>query len=132
MVPGAALMMMVGGDRETVTVVDCVAEPPCPVQVNSYSEVLVSAPVDQLPLVATAPCQPPEAVHAPTCSALHVNVDISPLAIVVGDAASVTTGAWAVTVTSAVCAAEQPGPEQVRMYLVSVVSGSVVVVPLTG
>jgi hypothetical protein len=129
---GAALNVTVGGDRETVTVVDCVAEPPDPVHVSSYSEVFVSAPVDHVPLVATAPCQPPEAVHAVECHAVHVRVDVSPLATVVGDAASVITGVRAATATSAVCAAEPPGPEQVKMYLVSVVSGSVVLVPLIG
>jgi hypothetical protein len=129
---GVALNVTVGGDRETVTVVDCVAEPPDPVHVSSYSEVLVSAPVDHVPLVATAPCQPPEAVHAVACSVLQVKVDISPLAKVVGDAESVTTGVCDATATTVVCAAEPPGPEQVNMYLVSVVNGSVVVVPLIG
>jgi hypothetical protein len=129
---GAAVIVMAVGDRETVTVVDCVAEPPGPVQVSSYSDVLVSAPVDQVPLVATAPCQPPEAVHAVACNAVHVSVDDSPFATVVGEAARVTAGTCAVTATSAVCAAEPPGPVQVNMYLVSVVRGGVVVVPLIG
>jgi len=75
--------------------------------------VLGSAPVDQVPLIATAPRQPPAAVHAVAFSELQLNVDMPPLAIVAGDAASVTVGAGEVTTTSADCEAEPPGPVQV-------------------
>ncbi len=50
-----------GGWLETVTVADCVADPPGPVQVSSYSVVLVSAPVDHVPLSGTAPLHPSDA-----------------------------------------------------------------------
>lgn len=98
---GAALNVTSGGNAETVTVADCVAEPPLPVQVNSYSVVPESAPVDQVPLVATAPCQPPEAVQTVALAEFQLKVDVPPLAIVVGDGDSVTVGASLVTTISA-------------------------------
>jgi hypothetical protein len=98
---GEALNVTSGGNAETVTVADCVAEPPAPVQVSSYSVVSESAPVDQVPLVATAPCQLPEAVQAVALAEFQLKVDMPPLAIVVGDADSVTVGAGVVTTTSA-------------------------------
>jgi hypothetical protein len=98
---GTALSVTTGGNPDTVTVADCVAEPPVPVHVSWYSVVLESAPVDQVPLVATAPCQPPEAVQALASAELQLKVDVPPLAIVVGEADSVTVGASEVTTTSA-------------------------------
>ena len=83
---GAALMVTSGALLETVTVADCVADPPAPVQVNSYSVVLVSAPVDQDPLVGTLPCQPPDAVQAVAATDFQVSVELSPLPMVVGAA----------------------------------------------
>ena len=74
-------------------------------QVNSNSLVLVSAPVDHVPLVATAPLQPPDALHAVAFTEVQVNVDIPPPATVVGDAVSVTVGAGETTTTSADCEA---------------------------
>jgi hypothetical protein len=112
---GAALSVTAGANPDTVTVADCVAEPPAPVQVNSYSVVLESAPVDQVPLVAKAPCQPPDAVHAVAFSELQLRVDSPPLATVVGDADSVAAGAAEVTTTSADCEAVPPGPVQVSV-----------------
>jgi hypothetical protein len=84
-----------------VTVADWEAEPPVPVQVSSYSVELESAPVDHVPLAATAPLQPPAAIHAAAFSEFHVKVDAPPLAIVAGDADSVTVGAGEVATTSA-------------------------------
>jgi hypothetical protein len=56
-------MVTVGECALTVTIADCLAEPAEPVQLSSYSVVLDRAPVDHVPLVATCPLQPPEAVH---------------------------------------------------------------------
>ena len=92
-VVGAALSVTVGALLETVTVADCVADPPAPVQVNSYSVVLVRAPVDQVPLVGTLPCQPPEAVQAFASEDFQVSVELPPLLTVVGAAANVIDGA---------------------------------------
>jgi hypothetical protein len=112
---GSALNVTTGGNAETVTVADCIAEPPVPVHVNSYSVVLERAPVDQVPLVATAPCQPPEAVQAVASCEAQLKVDMPPLATVVGDADSVTVGAGEATTTSADCEADPPGPLQVSV-----------------
>jgi hypothetical protein len=48
-------------DAATVTVTECESDPPDPVQVRSYVDVALSAPVDTLPLVAFVPLQDPEA-----------------------------------------------------------------------
>jgi hypothetical protein len=96
---GAALSVTAGGNDATVTVADCVAEPLALVQVSSYSVVLETAPVDQVPLVATGPCQPPAAVQAVALAAFQLRVDVPPLVIVVGDVDSVTVGASVVTTT---------------------------------
>jgi hypothetical protein len=112
---GDALRVTDGGKAETVTVADCVAEPPSPVQASSYSVVLLSAPVDQVPLVATGPLQPPEAVHVVALLELQVNVDIAPLATVAGDADRVTVGAEVAITTSADCEDDPPAPEHVSV-----------------
>lgn len=83
-------------------------------QVSSNSVVLASAPVDQVPLVATALLQPPDAVQDVAFADVQVNVDMPPLATVVGEAASVTVGAGETTTTSADCEAWPPGPVQVN------------------
>jgi len=47
---------------------------------------LVSVPVDVVPLVGMLPCQPPEAVQAVAPADFQVSVELSPLATVVGAA----------------------------------------------
>jgi hypothetical protein len=71
--------------------------------------------VDQVPVVATAPLQPPEAVHEVAFSEFHCNFETLPAVIVVGSAVRVTSGAAEVTTTSADCAVEPPGPVQVNV-----------------
>lgn len=87
---GLALSVTVGAERETVTVADCEAVPPAPMQVNSNSVVPVRVPVDIVPLVAMLPCQPPEAVQALTPADFQMSVELSPLPTVVGEALNVT------------------------------------------
>jgi hypothetical protein len=115
MVLGLAVSVTVGAEAETVTVVDCVADPPVPVQVNAYSVVLERAPVDQVPLVPTAPCQPPEAVQAVAFAELQRTLDTPPLATVEGDAVRTIVGSGEVTTTSADCEADPPRPLQVNV-----------------
>jgi hypothetical protein len=112
---GLALSVIEGADAETVTMADCVAEPPVPVHVSSNSVVLESAPVDQVPLVANAPCQPPEVVQEVAFCDCQVRLEVPPLATVDGDAARVIVGAGEITTTSADCEADPPGPEQVSV-----------------
>jgi hypothetical protein len=90
---GAALSVTIGALLETVTVADCVADPPAPVQVSSYSVVAVSAPVEKVPLVGTLLCQPPEAMQAVASADFQVRVELPPLAMVVGAAVNVMDGA---------------------------------------
>jgi hypothetical protein len=99
----------------TVTVVDWAADPPAPVQVSVYLVVAVSAPVPCEPLAASEPPQPPEAAHEVALVEDQVNVEIAPLATVLGLALSVTVGAAEVTVTVADCAAVPPLPVQVNV-----------------
>jgi hypothetical protein len=101
MVLGEALSVTIGGRALTVTVADWVAEPPSPVQVSSNSVVLPRAPVDHVPLVATEPLQPPDALHPVAFAEDQVKVDMPPLATVAGAADNVTVGAGEITTTSA-------------------------------
>jgi hypothetical protein len=109
---GLALSLISGAKLVTVTIADWVLEPPGPMQLKLKSEVFDSAPVDQVPLVATEPLQPPLAVQPWAFSVVQVSVEPSPALMVVGDALSVMVGAGWVTCTSADCDAEPPLPVQ--------------------
>jgi hypothetical protein len=98
-----------------VTVTDCAAEPPAPVHVSVYLVVVVSAAVFCEPLIASEPLQPPDAAQEVAPVEDHVNIEVAPLATVLGAAVKATVGAGAVTVTVAVCAALPPAPVQVRV-----------------
>lgn len=76
---------------------------------------LDSAPVDQLPCVARAPLQPPEAVHPLALSESQLRFEMPPTATVVGDAFSATVVVAEVTTTSADCEVLPPGPVQVSV-----------------
>jgi hypothetical protein len=58
--------------------------PPGPLQINEYVVVAPTAPVVRVPLVPSAPLQPPEAVHATALLDFQVNVDDPPGAITDG------------------------------------------------
>jgi hypothetical protein len=77
-----------------------------PLQVSVYVVVVVGE-TPSVPLVASAPVQPPEAVHEVAFVLDHVNVELAPEAIVVGFAVSVTVGAGD-TVTVAEAGADVP------------------------
>lgn len=99
---GLALKDTVGAaGAETVTVADCEAEPPAPVQVRVNFVVAVRADVVCEPAVASAPLQPPEAVQAVAFVEDQVNADVAPLLTVAGFAVRVTAGAGVVTDTVA-------------------------------
>jgi hypothetical protein len=129
---GSALSVMIGASAATVTVADCVAEPPLPVHVSSYSVVLSKLPVDHVPLVATTPLQPPEATQWVAFWAFQFREVEVPAATVAEEAVIVTVGAGEITTTSADCDVEPPGPVQVSVKLVVSLSGLVVAVPLVG
>jgi hypothetical protein len=75
----------------------------------------VSALVDCEPLIALAPDQPSEAVHAVAFAVVHVKVDLPPEPIVLGAALMLTVGAAEVTDTVADCVALWPNPVQVSV-----------------
>jgi len=77
--------------------------------------VLVSAPVDCVPLTAFAPDQAPEATQEVAFVADQVNVALLPLFMALGPTLSVTVGADAFTETVADCAALPPAPVQVSV-----------------
>jgi hypothetical protein len=116
MVLGLALMDTVGAGWLTETVVDWEALPPAPEQVIVYVVLVLRAPVDLEPLMASLPDQPPEAVQAVALFADQLKVELAPLATVLGFALSVTVAVGAaVTVTVAVWTALPPGPVQDRV-----------------
>ncbi len=57
------------------------------------------APVEDVPLVASAPDQAPEAVHEVALVEDHVSDELEPLAMVLGLALRLTVGAGGVTDT---------------------------------
>jgi hypothetical protein len=102
-VVGLAVSVAVGTGAIVTVAVAGWLEPPGPVQLSENVVAAVSCPVLWLPLVPSAPVQPPEAVHAVALVELQVSVDAPPLATVVGLAVSVAVGTLAaVTATVAV------------------------------
>jgi hypothetical protein len=99
---GLALKVTVGAGALTVTVADCAALPPVPVQLKVYVALAVSAPVACEPLVAMLPDHPPEAVQAVAFVADQLKVELPPLATVLGLAVKVTVGAGVAGVTETV------------------------------
>jgi hypothetical protein len=70
-------------------------------------------PVDCVPLAVLVPDQAPEAVQEVAFVAVHVNVELLPLATVLGLAAKIMAGAGEVTETVADWLALPPLPVQV-------------------
>jgi hypothetical protein len=90
------------------------------------------APVDCEPLVAKFPDQPPEATHAVALAVDQFNVELAPLATVLGLADKLTVGAGAgeVTDTLADWVAVPPAPEHVSAKTVFAFSAPVDCEPL--
>jgi hypothetical protein len=103
----------VPGVAEIVTVADCDAEPPVPVQVSVNIVVDARAEVVCEPLVGSDPLQPPEARHDVAPLEDQVNIDTAPLCAVLGFAERLTAGAAGVTETVADCVALPPAPVHV-------------------
>jgi hypothetical protein len=122
---GFAASVTVGTGWITETVADCDALPPVPVQVSVYLWLLVRFPVDDEPLTGWLPAQAPEAVQVDALVEDQVKVELAPLRIVLGLADSVTVGIGWVTATVADCAVRPPGPVQVIVKVVLVLSAPV-------
>jgi hypothetical protein len=112
---GLAVIETVGLAADTVTVADCAAEPPVPVQVSVNFVVAVKAGVVWVPAAFSDPLQPPEATQELALVDDQVNAEVAPLCTVVGFAVKVTAGAGVVTDTVADCAALPPAPLQVSV-----------------
>ena len=106
---GLALIDTVGAGV-TVTVADCVAEPPPPTQVSVNLVVAVRAEVLAEPLVGSVPLQPPDALHEVALVDDQVSDEAAPLATVLGLAVSVMAGAGCVMETVTDCVAVVPLP----------------------
>lgn len=126
--PGDAVSVTVGA-APIVTVAVFAVDPPAPSQVSVYAVVTVNALVTSLPLVAFVPLQPPDAVQLVAFVDVHVRVDVSPDAMLPGDAVSVTVGAGA-TVTVALCDVEPPAPVQFNVNVEVAVNGPVLWFPV--
>jgi hypothetical protein len=80
-----------------------------------------------LPLVDSAPLQPPLAVHEVAFVELQVNIEAPPLGTTVGEAVKVTRG---MILTVAVAGTlVPPGPVQLSVYAVGIVSAPVLMFP---
>jgi hypothetical protein len=75
-----------------------------------------SAPVDVEPTSGLLPDQAPEPVQEAALALLQVNVELVPLAMVLGFAATLTEGAAGLTETLTVCEAFPAGPVQFSVY----------------
>jgi hypothetical protein len=112
---GAAERLTVGAGVLTVTVADCVALPPLPVQVSPKVALAVRAPVDCEPLTALLPDHAPEALHEVALLETQVKVELPPFATVLGLALRLTVAVgFGLTVTVVDCAALPPGPAQLN------------------
>jgi hypothetical protein len=131
---GLAVSAIVGGEGATtvtVTVDVAGAVPAPPAHVSVKLVVAFSGPVLALPLVGSAPLQPPEAVHAVAFAELHISVAALPVCTVVGFAFSVAVGVTAI-VTAAVAGELPVAPVQLSVKVVAALSAGVVKVPLVG
>jgi hypothetical protein len=97
--------------------------PPAPVQVSEKLAFALSVPVDLVPLVASAPLQPPLAWQAVALVEVQLSVDVPPTVTDVGFAVSVAVGTT-LTVTDTV-ELEPPAPLQTIENVVLVVIATV-------
>jgi hypothetical protein len=89
---GFAVSVTVGRAPTVTVAVATLLVPPEPVQVSEYDVVAVRAPVLWLPLVASAPLQPPDAMHDVASVELQVSVEPPPLLTEVCAALRVAVG----------------------------------------
>jgi hypothetical protein len=87
--------------------------------------VVLRDPVSCVPLVATCPLHPPEAVQEVEFSELHVRTDMPPGATTVGLAVSVATGTAVISTVAVAPWLLPPSPAQVSENVVSELSAAV-------
>jgi len=113
MAVGFALRETLGAAAATVTVADCAAVPPLPVQVRTNWVVALKGTVVCEPEIASVPVQPPDAEQLEASLAFHVRTVATPLFTVDGLAVKVTVGAEEATETVTDCDALPPALVQV-------------------
>jgi hypothetical protein len=127
---GAAASVAVGAGIDATVAVAGGVTPPGPVHTIEYTLVAMIGPVLWVPLAATVPLHPPDAIHESALVDVHVKVEAPPEATAVGVAVSATIGK-AFTVTGAVAAALlPPGPVHVKEKIAFAVNAPVFFVPL--
>jgi hypothetical protein len=127
---GLALKVIVGKAAVTDTTTDCDAELFAPTQEMSKVVVALRAAVRKVPLVFSAPPQPPEAVHEVALVEDQVKVEVPPLPTEIGFALKVIVGNPARTDTTADCDAELLAPTQEMPKVVVALRAAVKKVPL--
>jgi hypothetical protein len=127
---GFAFKVIVGKAGVTDTTTDCDADPFAPMQEMSKVVVALRAAVKKLPLVFSAPLQPPDAVQDVAFVELQERVAALPLATVVGLALKVMVGSAGFTDTTTDCDAEMFAPLQEMPNVVLALSAAVKKVPL--
>jgi hypothetical protein len=130
---GAAVNVSVGALATAIdTETDFVTEPPAPAHTSVYVFAVVNAPVLCEPDTDCEPVQSPLAVQLVALLLLHVSVELSPLATLVGDTLNVSVGAAAgcCTVTVAVAEFDPPVPLQLSAKLEFAFNGPTLCVPL--
>jgi hypothetical protein len=110
---GAAESTAVGGGINITVAVDGAEAPPPPEQTMEKFVVAVIGAVFWLPLAASMPLQPPDAVHESAFAELHVNVELPPTATAAGVAARVTVGTGITVMATVTVWLVPPGPVQV-------------------
>lgn len=103
------------GCELTVTVADCAALPPAPLQFRVKVVEALRAPVGCEPLTALPPDHPPEAMQEVALVADQFRVALPPLVMALGPTLRLTLGAGDLTLTVVDCAAVPPGPVQVKV-----------------
>ena len=104
-----------GRNAVTVTVADCIAVPPEPVQVSEYVAFAVRGPVLWDPEVAFVPDQAPDAVHELALVEPQESVEKAPETTEVGLDEMETVGAAGVAVTETVADWVAVSPEPVHV-----------------
>jgi hypothetical protein len=113
---GSADRVTVGNGMSVTAAVAGALVPPGPVHMSAYPVFAITGPVLWVPLAASVPLHPPEAVQEVALVEFQVRTEALPEATAVGAAESVAVGA-AIRATVAVAGAETPpGPAQTIEY----------------
>jgi hypothetical protein len=122
---GDAVKVTVGTGKMVTVVTTGAVTPPGPAQMSEYAVAAVNGPVLWLPLAATVPLQPPEALHEVALVELHVSMEAFPEATAVGAAASVAVGAGIDATVAVAGGVTPPGPVHTIEYTLVAMIGPV-------